>query len=176
MLHGMRLEKFDYLFYKSKIDLAEMLQLTDVRLREIGVEFPYQRDRYILGLMNIHSAPFQIGTLHRPTEAGTLVEVFDSISSCLKSLIICKTSLKFAQRTDIFDEPISPTDKSKEYRQNIDKLLLEIDARAKKIYRKVEIVRKMKNWKKKIESILVATKLKMFSVGSSNTAAGANAH
>lgn len=145
LLRGMRLQKLEYLFYKARIDLPEFLQMTNECLLALGVKFPYQRDRIILGLMKIHSAPFARESLHRPTETGTLPEIFDSVSSCLKSLIICKASLQFAQRTDLFDGPIKPTERTKKLQQNIDELLRVIDARAKNIKRKIEKVRKEEN-------------------------------
>lgn len=138
----MRLQKLEYLFYQAKIDLPTFLQMTNERLQEMGVEFPHQRDRIILGLMKIHSAPFECGSLHRTTEAGGLREIFDSVSSCLKSLIICGTSLQFAHRTDLFKRKVTPTHETKEHQKNIDKLLREIDARARNIHRKIEKVRK----------------------------------
>lgn len=141
LLRGMRLQNLEYLFYQAKIDLPEFLLMNRERLQEIDVQFPYQRDRIMLGLMKIHSAPFQCGSLHRPTVAGTLPEIFDSVSSCLKSMIICKTSMQFAERTDLFDnKPIKPTERTKELKKNINKLLLEINARAKNIHRRIEKV------------------------------------
>lgn len=137
----MRLQKLEYLFYQAKIDLPTFLQMTNERLQGMGVKFPHQRDRIILGLMKIHSAPFECGSLHRITEAGGLPEIFDSVSSCLKSLIICGTSLQFAHRTDLFNRTIIPTHGTKEHQKNIDKLLREIDARARNIHRKIEKVR-----------------------------------
>lgn len=117
--------------------------MTNERLQELGVVFPYQRDRIMHGLMKIHSAPFDCESLHRPTEDAELPEIFDSVSSCLKSLLICETSLQFAQRKDLFNGPIKPTERTKEHQRDIDKLLREINARAKNIHREIKKVRKI---------------------------------
>lgn len=136
----MRLHKLEYLFYQAKIDLPQFMQLTDERLQEIGVEFPYQRDRVILGLIRLHSAPFAVGSLHRTSANGSLVELFDSISSALKSLVICESSLKFAERRDIFGEPIKPNKRTKELQRSIDEKLDEIRARSERIFRRIQKV------------------------------------
>lgn len=143
LLKGMRLQNLEYLFYTAKIGLPEFLQLTNERMEEIGVEFPYQRDRLTLGLLNIHTAPFGSDSLHRPTEGATLPDIFDSVSSCLKSLIICKASLKFAQREDLFGVSKLTEEQRKqveEYQKNIDRLLCEIDVRAKNLHRRIKKV------------------------------------
>lgn len=115
--------------------------MTNERLQELGVVFPYQRDRIMHGLMKIHSAPFDCQSLHRPNEVAELPEIFDSVSSCLKSLLICEMSLQFAQRKDLFSGPIKPTERTKEYQRDIEKLLREINARTKNIH---SVIKKVK--------------------------------
>lgn len=141
LLRGMRLQKLDLLFYKAKIDLPEFLQMTNDRLQQTNVTFPYQRNRIIHGLMKIHSAPFEFGSLHWPGRNGALPEIFDSVSSCLKSLIICKTSLQFAHRKDLFEISPEPPEQIKKIQENINKLLGSIDTSAKNIHRKIKKVR-----------------------------------
>lgn len=50
MLYGMRCENYSSLFYQAKISLEEFLSITDEKLEEMGVKFPFQRKRILLGL------------------------------------------------------------------------------------------------------------------------------
>lgn len=50
MLYGMRCENYASLFYQAKISLEEFLSITDDKLEKMGVKFPFQRKRILLGL------------------------------------------------------------------------------------------------------------------------------
>lgn len=50
MLYGMRCENYAPLFFQEQISLEEFLSITDDKLEKMGVTFPFQRKRILLGL------------------------------------------------------------------------------------------------------------------------------
>lgn len=108
MLHGMRANRVEYKFYEAKIGLPEFLTISDERLQQIGIDYPYHRKRILLGLLQFHERPWSKTALTIPKINTNIVDMFNVLSSCLKQLIIIETTLKFVNEHPIFaDTPMS---------------------------------------------------------------------
>lgn len=69
LLVGMECEVFLSDFAKSSVGLTELLNISDERLVEIGVSYPFQRKRIQTGLWNFHRydwSPWLIRYLAKP--------------------------------------------------------------------------------------------------------------
>lgn len=120
MLHGMRVADLEYKFYLAKISLPEFLTITDARLQEIGIEFPYQRKRILFGLLRFHSKAWSKSSLRFPQLKDDILQYFDVLTNCLKQLVVVKTSLHFITNHPIFAESQNCSDEVLELRQEID--------------------------------------------------------
>lgn len=119
MLHGMRCEDIEYKFYQSQISLPEFLTITDDRLQEIGITFPYQRKRILLGLLRFHEKAWSKSSLRFPKLKDDILQYFDVFSNCLKQLIVVKTALDFITNHPIFVYKQSTSDEVIELREEI---------------------------------------------------------
>lgn len=102
MLYGMRANSVEYKFYEAKISFPELLTITDERLQQIGIDFPYHRKRILLGLLQFHQRPWSKDALLIPKMNANIVDIFNVLSSCLKQLIIIETTIKFVANHPIF--------------------------------------------------------------------------
>lgn len=103
MLHGMRANRVEYNFYQENIGLPELLTITDERLQQIGIDFPYHRKRILLGLLQFHERPWSKESLIIPKQASAnIVDIFNTLSSCLKQLIVIETTMQFVDEHPIF--------------------------------------------------------------------------
>lgn len=118
MLHGMRVDE-EYKFYQSQTSLPEFLTITDDRLQEIGIKFPYQRKRIILGLLRFHEKAWSKSSLRLPKLKDDILQYFDVFSNCLKQLIVVKTSLDFITNHPIFVDKQNTSDEVLELRDEI---------------------------------------------------------
>lgn len=135
MLAGMRLANVEYQFYSSKINLMNFLSITDERLQDIGVEFPYQRKRLLYKLMTFHEAKNSRDSWSYAKQRKCIFEnVFDMISANLKQLIILNLTKDFLQRSDLFGDKIV----SSNYFEKFEVLLDEIQREAKKLHKIIE--------------------------------------
>lgn len=103
MLHGMRAEQVEYNFYENFIGLPEFLTITDKRLQEIGIEFPYLRKRILHGLLKFHEKSWSRGSLCIPKINANIHDYFDVFSNSLKQLIVIEAAIKFADHHEIFN-------------------------------------------------------------------------
>lgn len=122
MLHGMRAEQVEYKFYMAGIGLLEFLTITDERLHQIGVEFPFLRHRILLGLLRFHEKSWSKNSLAMPKIGGSIQDQFEVYSNCLKQVIVIRAALKFVEQQDLFCD-IDSTDASPDLRQQIEKEL-----------------------------------------------------
>lgn len=76
--------------------------VTDKRLQEIGIEFPYHRKRILLGLLQFHERPWSVDSLVIPKPQSNIVDVFNVLSSCLKQLIVMERTMNFIEEHPIF--------------------------------------------------------------------------
>lgn len=141
LLNGMRVKDLDIVFSDAKVSLPQLLCATDDSLKEIGVDFPFQRNRIMLGLLRFYKHPFQSTSLHRPKreEYTKLNEYFDIFSGCLKHIIILKCSLQFI-RSELFVDTDEVNTKTEEYINDISKLLLEVCEFTKRIQKHIKTV------------------------------------
>lgn len=102
MLSGMRANRVEYKFYEAKIGLPEFLTITDERLQQIGIEFPYHRKRILLGLLRFHEHAWSKDSLLIPKANANIVDIFNVISSLLKQLIVIEATMKFVEEHPIF--------------------------------------------------------------------------
>lgn len=132
MLDGMQVRNLEAKFSDAKISLLELLNITDERLVEIGVRFPFQRKRVLYGLLQFHKKKFvKETTWNIPllnSEQVTIVDAINAITICLKHLNILRCSLHFLQREDIFgsvDDSENPDLKEyiSETRSNLEQII-----------------------------------------------------
>ncbi|XP_055320230.1 ankyrin repeat, SAM and basic leucine zipper domain-containing protein 1 [Sitodiplosis mosellana] len=123
MLHGMRAEEVEYKFYKSFVGLPEFLTITDERLREIGIEFPYQRKRILLGLLRFHDKAWSRNAMPVPKMEANIQQYFEIYSNCLKQMIVIRAALKFVEQHDLFVDIEDSTDESLVLRKQINQEL-----------------------------------------------------
>lgn len=102
MLNGMRANRVEYKFYEANIGLPELLTITDERLQQIGIDYPYHRKRILLGLLQFHEHPWSKKALTIPKINTNIVDMFNVLSSCLKQLIVIETTIKFVDEHPIF--------------------------------------------------------------------------
>lgn len=123
----MRVPELDVPFAKAEVSLPQLLCATDESLKKIGVVFPFQRNRIILGLLKFHQRPFMSKTLLRPsiTEPTKLNNYFDIFSGCVKHFIILRCSLAFIN-SGLLGRNDEITTKSELYIKNINQLLVEV--------------------------------------------------
>lgn len=103
MLDGMGVQSAQYKFYEANMGLPQLLTVTDERLQEIGIEFPYHRKRILLGLLQFHARPWSNDSLTIPSSQTNIVDIFNVLSSCLKQLIVIEQTMKFIEEHPIFD-------------------------------------------------------------------------
>lgn len=91
--------------------------MTDERLEEIGIQFPYQRNRILLGLMKFHVKEYSEDSLPkiRPNESIDLIRLFDVVAACAKHLAILKCTMDFLQRKDLFGDKAVTPDRFKQF-------------------------------------------------------------
>lgn len=97
LLYGMKMDKFLGNFAKANISLQELLTISDARLEEIGIAFPFQRKRIHLGLIKFHGYPWHKSSIPK-VNLHKLEDLFDYyLIMCghLKHFIILNTTLKY---------------------------------------------------------------------------------
>lgn len=128
LLYGMRSKNLEYKFFEAKVSLPELLTITDERLQEIGLLYPFQRKRIFHGLLKFHEhrfTPQSLPPLHWKKKSN-LESYFNVFSGCLKHLVIIKGTLTFIESHGVFDADTKLTDNSLRYRREINDILLAI--------------------------------------------------
>lgn len=139
MLYGMRANRVEYKFYQARIGLAELLTITDERLQQIEIDFPYHRKRILLGLLQFHERPWSKDSLIIPKVNANIVDIFNTLSSCLKQLIVIETTIKFVHEHPIFST-IPMSIEAKQQRLAINR---ELQKMRKKIQQILDIFKKV---------------------------------
>lgn len=101
ILYSVRMEKFIDNFARAKISFEEFLCITDKRLKQIGILFPFQRKRILLALLKFHRAPWTKASVDVLSEETSNFGYYLIFASHLKHLIIMKTGIAFLERMDI---------------------------------------------------------------------------
>lgn len=68
LLNGMECDKFLPKFAQTGIGLAELLNINDDRLNEIGISMPFQKNRIYLGLWRFHQYQWSPWTVKSVTQ------------------------------------------------------------------------------------------------------------
>lgn len=140
MLHGMRAQEVEYKFYESVVGLPEFLSISDERLREIGIEYPYQRNRILLGLLRFHEKAWSRHALPIPKMNGDIQEYFEIYSNCLKQMIVIKAALKFVEQHNFFADTEDSTNESLTLRQQINEEFAILRRNASKLLQNMQKV------------------------------------
>ncbi|XP_035793333.1 ankyrin repeat, SAM and basic leucine zipper domain-containing protein 1-like [Anopheles albimanus] len=78
LLFGMNSEDMLHFFAKKDVDLFDFLTMTDDRLREVGIKYPIQRKRILLGLYDLHQHPWSKSSLN-PQQTGSSIDMYDTL-------------------------------------------------------------------------------------------------
>ncbi|XP_063909342.1 ankyrin repeat, SAM and basic leucine zipper domain-containing protein 1-like isoform X2 [Zophobas morio] len=97
ILRGTKSEHVMPILWDQKITLGEFLALTDTKLQELGVQFPYQRQRIVGGLYKFHKHPFKPQSIPfiKRDQMYTNIDVAASVLTCIKQLHAMEAGLKF---------------------------------------------------------------------------------
>lgn len=131
----MKVTSLQFKICDAKIGLPEFLNISDARLQEIGIQFPFQRKRILFGLLKFHRYKFRkdLMLIMPPPTADhpwQIQEYFNTLSKCLKYLIVVKSALAFVERDDIFEGKREENGEIKELVHNIEEFVKEIERQA----------------------------------------------
>lgn len=139
----MRLKNLEYKFYEANVSLPELLTIGAKRLKNIGVDFPYECQRIYLGLMKFHErrfSPESLRTLHWKKRAD-LETYFNVLSNCLKHLVIVESSLTFVEHHELLRTDEKLSDNALRDRQEIKEILLAVENTSATLLKAMENVR-----------------------------------
>lgn len=145
MLTGMRIDNQKMKFVDGNVGLAEFLNITDSRLKEIGIEYPFQRKRVLFGLLKFHEYKFKKSLTLLPnvsTKPLAVNEYFDAIARCLKYLIVLKASLAFVERDELFGKRVQLTGESVAHLEGAKEFMEIIEGQISSLIKQFEIVSK----------------------------------
>lgn len=143
MLTGMRTDNQAIKFVDGKVGLAEFLNVSDSRLKEIGISYPFQRKRVLFGLLKFHEYKYKKSLTQLPnvsTKPLAVNEYFDAIARCIKYLVVLKASLDFVERAELFDQSVQLTDDSKTYLDGIKECLQMVEDETNSLIRQFKHV------------------------------------
>uniref|UniRef100_A0A182J2G2 ANK_REP_REGION domain-containing protein n=1 Tax=Anopheles atroparvus TaxID=41427 RepID=A0A182J2G2_ANOAO len=109
LLFGMDSEQNIRFFAQANMNLSDLLLATDDRLREIGIKYPIERKRILLGLYDFHRQPWSNNSLWTFTKSEALdcFDVQESLQNMLRQLTVMHGSLLYTkQLTSDFDAKI----------------------------------------------------------------------
>lgn len=101
MLRGMNCERFIENFAEAGINLFEFLTITDERLKEIGIEFKFERNIILMGLHNFHNEPWTTESLFIPenfSENLSDLDVMMMLANLLRQLVVIKSQVVYMER------------------------------------------------------------------------------
>lgn len=124
----MKSKVVDYKLYETRISILDLLTTNNDRLQRIGVDFPFQRKRILLGILRFHKQEWLKTSLYIPKRENTTSECFQIYADCLRSLTILKCSMRFNEEYEHFcDSPDNDT--MKQYHREINEYFLRIYAK-----------------------------------------------
>lgn len=102
MLRGMSCEKFIINFAQAEISLEEFLTISDERLKEIGIEFPFERKIILLGLHNFHHAEWTRQSIYVPKDLKeedlSPLDLVMILANVLRQLMIVQTQFIYMKK------------------------------------------------------------------------------
>ncbi|XP_050090421.1 ankyrin repeat, SAM and basic leucine zipper domain-containing protein 1 [Anopheles aquasalis] len=99
LLFGMNSEDMLHFFAKKDVDLFDFLTMTDDRLREVGIKYPIQRKRILLGLYDLHQHPWSKGSLNVQQTASTIdmYDTLEMLANIHKQMIVLHSTLVYTK-------------------------------------------------------------------------------
>uniref|UniRef100_A0A182NDE9 ANK_REP_REGION domain-containing protein n=1 Tax=Anopheles dirus TaxID=7168 RepID=A0A182NDE9_9DIPT len=99
MLLGMGSESKLPVFAQANMDLFHFLILTDDRLRDLGVKYPIERKRILLGLYDFHLHKWSKNSLWTMPKQSTLdfYDILEALENMLKHLTVMHCSLLYTK-------------------------------------------------------------------------------
>lgn len=94
-------ERFIPEFAKAEISLEEFLSISDERLKEIGIKYPYERNIILLGLFNFHNTAWSNLSLFIPPnfkEEISSVDFVLMLANVLRQVVIVKSQIVYMQQ------------------------------------------------------------------------------
>lgn len=144
LLYGMRVVNVEFKIVDANIDLVEFLNISDERLKQIGVDLPFQRRRILHGLLKFHQHKFNKSLMVLPSleQSPDICDYFNVIAKCLKYMVMMRCALKFIHRKDLFGHTqwVS-TNKTNDHIDDLNEFLAEIRQLLKRLIAGVEKVR-----------------------------------
>lgn len=128
----MKSKVVEYKLYETRISILDLLTANNDRLQRIGVDFPFQRKRILLGILRFHKQEWLRTSLYIPKRVNTTSECFQLYADCLRSLTILKCSMRFSEDHEIFFNS-SNNDTMTQYYREINEHLLQIQIRTSKL-------------------------------------------
>lgn len=130
MLVGMNCAKFINNFALAKVSLEEFLSISDKRLEEIGIKFPFQRNIIKLGLMNFHKHEWSNLSHYVPLKFDEDLSSIDltlMLANLLRQATVIKAGLVYlknlSKETDIrLDGDYISMDNFNELKRNVKEL------------------------------------------------------
>lgn len=128
----MRSKVVEYKFYESRISILDLLTVSNDTLEWIGVDFPFQRKRILLGILRFHEQEWLKISLYIPKRKNTTTECFQMYADCLRSLTILKCSMRFNGDFEHFCDT-ADNDTITQYHGEINEYFLQIQANTNKL-------------------------------------------
>lgn len=100
MLRSLRSKSLLENFATSKISLMEFLTLTDARLEELGVVYPFQRNRIMYGLHKFHLRKWSPLSLQMFKENDTAFHLFYMLAGFLKQMLVLECTINYVSRNE----------------------------------------------------------------------------
>lgn len=102
LLKAMNCEEFIPKFALARVSLEEFLSISDERMEEIGIEFPYQRRRIKFGLFKFQKTRWSNESLFFPpnfeTEETSSYELIMMLANVLRQLIVIKAHINLMKQ------------------------------------------------------------------------------
>ncbi|KFB41703.1 AGAP010482-PA-like protein [Anopheles sinensis] len=99
LLFGMHSENNIRFVAQANMNLFELLTATDERLQEIGIKYPIERKRILLGLYDFHRQPWSKNSLWTSSSPGALdcYDVQESLGNMLRQLTVIHGSVLYTK-------------------------------------------------------------------------------
>lgn len=94
-------EQFSDKFAQAEVTLEDFLTMTDEKLKEIGIEFPFERNMIRLGLYNFHKQAWTRRSLYVPSDFKTDLSAMDLVmmlANVLRQVVIIKSQFLYMKQ------------------------------------------------------------------------------
>uniref|UniRef100_A0A182RJT8 ANK_REP_REGION domain-containing protein n=1 Tax=Anopheles funestus TaxID=62324 RepID=A0A182RJT8_ANOFN len=100
MLYGMNSETKLRIFVEPGLNLVDFLTLTDEKLRELGLKYPIERKRILLGLYDFHRQKWSKNSLWTMEKERVLdfYDILEALGNMLKHLTVMHASLLYTKQ------------------------------------------------------------------------------